>query len=272
MGLLEAWHKWDSDSIPYILEDDAKVLVKDPWGKNRVILDIPADRLVYKREDKHLHLGLLPTPFMGDMLNASVYVLMLNTGLWLDQKSDEGDYKWDKKPSYREAVLASLKQERLDGVLPFLFLDTKFAGHAGFYHWHRKCGLEKLIRELARKRGVSTEEARSELGSKLAVIQLVPYHSASFNEEWLNRLPSVNLAGEFVRETVTKRVRAKKSIVIAMRGLRNWRKYLPEDLTEEDGVIRYDPKRFARSTSLNPHAEKSPGGRAILRHLLGVDP
>ena len=271
MDLLNEWSKWNPTHPPYILDADAELVVKNPWSRNRVILDIPADKLVYKRDDKRLHLGLLPTPFMGDMLNASVYVLMLNTGLYLDQRSDKGDYTWDEKPYYRKTVLVSLKQERLDGVLPFLFLDTKFAGHAGSYHWHRKCGLEKLIRELARERGVSTEEARSELGNKLAVIQLVPYHSASFNEVWLSRLPSVHLAGDFVQQTAIKRVRAKQAIVIAMRGVRHWNKYL-EDLTEEQGVIRYDPKRFARSTSLNPHAEKSSGGRAILRHLLGVNP
>ena len=262
MDLLNEWSKWNPDSYPYMLEADAQFLK----SHQSEICFCPERNPDFCSNDMRLHLGVLPTPFMGDMLNASVYVLMLNPGL------DKRDYEWDEKPCYREAVLASLKQERLEGTLPFLFLDTKFAGHAGFGQWHRKYGLEKLILELARKRGVSTEEARSELGKKLAVIQLVPYHSDKFSQKrWLGRLPSVRLAQKFVQQTAIKRVRAKQAIVIAMRGVRHWNKYL-EDLTEEQGVIRYDPKRFARSTSLNPHAEKSPGGCAILRHLLGVNP
>ena len=267
MDLLNEWRNWNPDSYPYMLEADAQFLK----SHQSEICFCPERNPDFYSEDKRLHLGVLPTPFMGDMLNASVYVLMLNPGL------DERDYEWDEKPCYREAVLASLKQERLEGTLPFLFLDTKFARHAGYSSWNytqrnRKPGrgLEKLIQALARKRGVSTEEARSELGKKLAVIQLVPYHSDKFSQKrWLGRLPSVRLAQKFVQEIAAKRVSAKEAIIIAARGVnQHWDKYL-RDLTEEQGVIKYASYRGEPITAyLTP---KSRGGCAILRHL-GVNP
>ena len=55
---------------------------------------------------------------MGDMLNASIYVLMLNPGL------GPGDYFEYKVPSFRQALLANLRQERITGVMPFVSLEV----------------------------------------------------------------------------------------------------------------------------------------------------
>ena len=88
--------------------------------------------------------------------------------------------------------------------------------------------------------GISEPEARTEIGNRLAVIQLVPYHSASgpSDSKWLNGWPSVRLAGEFVRDTVAQRVKDKQAIAIVMRRVKSWNQYLPTDLTEEQGVVR----------------------------------
>lgn len=261
MDLLSAWQEWDADSPPYILKADADVLKS------------PGDVVTYRSWDearqhfpetvkKRLHLGLLPGPFMGDMLNASIYVLTLHPGI------DKYDYYAEyQKPDFRQVLQANLKQERLEGIIPFTLLDPQFEWHPGFKYWHSR-KLDKVILELAKGRGVRYEVARAELGEKLAVIQLFPYHSAEFNYKWVS-LPSVRLAGEFVRDIVVERVRAKQAICIAVLGVKHWEKYLPKDLTEEQGVIRYDTT-LARAASLNPNAPKSPGGRAILCHL-GVD-
>ncbi len=261
MDLLSAWQKWDADSPPYILKADANVL-KSPKNKQYVV----DQETPYTPNDKRLHLGLLPGPFMGDMLNASIYVLMFHPGL------DSEDYDGDKDHDFRRAILANLKQESLEGVLPFTFLDPQFAWHGGFKYWNNRLGLAKLVKALAMGRGVSCEEARSELGKKLAVIHHVPYHNVSFNHQLDNAmrdLHSTRLAEEFVKETVVKRVRAKQAIAIVALRVKYWNQYLPKDLTEEQGLTRYDTT-LARAASLNPNAPKSPGGRAILCHL-GVD-
>ena len=105
--------------------------------------------------------------------------------------------------------------------------------------------------------------------NKLAVIQMVPYHSANGpnDSKSLNSWPSVRLAGEFLRDTVVPRVRAREAIVIAIRRVRSWDQYLPTDLSVEQGVMRSASAGEARSASLGP---KSRWGRAILRQLRGT--
>ena len=246
MDLLCEWRQWNSGSPPYMLEADAPFLKRSGEYYDDI------RRVDYDSKDKRLHLGLLPGPFMGDILNASIYILTLNPGY------RPRDYDGDKKPDFRRAMLANLKQERMEGVLPFTLLDPQFAWHDGFQYWRSRS--KKVIQELAKERGTSREKARSELGEKLAVIQLVPYHSASFDEIWLRRcLPSVRLAQEFVRDTVVERVRAKQSIAIVIRQVKYWDQYL-EGLTEEQGVKRYRGGE-CRAASLTSAKD------LILRHL-----
>ena len=205
MDLLSAWQKWEADGPPYMLEADADVLksytkvVYRSWDEARQHFP--------ETDKKRLHLGLIPGPFMGDMEKASIYVLMNHPGI------DKCDYYWEYEvPAFRRAILANLRQERLKGVLPFPCLDPQFKSHPGFKYWHRK--LKNVIMELAKARKKSCEEVYSELGEKFAVVQLFPYHCAELYGKWLSDLPSVRLAGEFVKETVVKRVRAKQAIVI----------------------------------------------------------
>ena len=150
--------------------------------------------------------------------------------------------------------------------MPFVFLDPQFAWHGGFRYWHQK--LKGVIEALATANCISLAEARATLGGKLAVVQLVPYHSAVFNlsPKALNQLSSVCLAKDFVGQTVSERVKARKAIVIVARKMPSWNPCLPAELGEDCGVIRYPPPE-AIGASLST---KSRGGRAILRHL-GVD-
>ena len=260
MSLLNEWRKWDSGDFPYVLDTDANVLESSSWkpwtAKYRGWRKATGDPDFCKSEDKRLHLGLIPVPFMGDMLNASIYVLMLNPGL------GPGDYFEYKVPSFRQALLANLRQERITGVMPFVYLDPQFAWHGGFGYWHQK--LKGVIEAVAASRRISLAEARSALGTKLAVVQLVPYHSAIFaNQKALHQLSSVRLAKDFVRQTVAKRVRAQDAIVIVTRQVKIWDQCLPDDLGEEHGIIRYTGSK-ARGASLSPNTS---GGRAILRQL-----
>ena len=259
MSLLNEWRKWDSGDFPYVLDRDANVLESPSWkpwtAKYRGWRKATGDPDFCKSEDKRLHLGLIPVPFMGDMLNASIYVLMLNPGL------GPGDYFEYKVPSFRQALLANLRQERITGVMPFVSLDPQFAWHGGFSYWHQK--LKGVIEALAASRDISLAEARSTLGTKLAVVQLVPYHSTIFNQKALQQLSSVRLAMEFVRQTVAERVRAQNAIVIVTRQVKTWDRCLPDDLREEHGIIRYTGSE-ARGAWLSP---KTRGGRAILCQL-----
>ena len=259
MDLLEAWASWESDAPPLVLDDDLRVLQRprsrwalvnhSGWQDAVVQPDFCAPN------DTRLHLGLLPQPFIGDVRNASVYVLLLNPGL---APSDYyGEYEVQE---YRAALSANLKQRSSDGAIPFLFLDPRFAWHGGFTWWHGK--LAKVIAQLSIAWDVSFAEARARLGSALASIELIPYHSAAFRDQggWLKELHSVTLARAFVGDFVLPRVERGQAIVIVTRKVAVW------DLPKHPGVVAYSPSQ-ARAAHLTP---ESPGGTAILKHLTGL--
>ncbi len=261
MSLISEWQKWEPENFPYVLDKDSEVLKSSKWkhqvAKYRCWREASGDSDFCKPGDKRLHLGLFPVPFVGDIRNASIYILMLNPGL------GPGDYFEYEVPYFREALLANLRQVKKTGVMPFMFLDPQFAWHGGFGFWHQK--LKGVIEDLAESRRISFACARETLGSKLAVVQLVPYHSTvfGFTPNELKQLTSVRLAQEFVCQTVAKRARARDAIVIVARQVKNWDLFLPKKLGEEHGVIRYTPSE-SRGASLGPNSR---GGRAILRKL-----
>lgn len=205
--------------------------------------------------DRRLHLGLLPVPFVGDLRRASVYILLLNPGLGATDYF--GEYE---VPAFRRASLQNLKQQPRRRY-PFFVLDPQFAWHGGFQWWNQK--LSAVIAVLADRWNVSFAEARQRLAQKLACIELLPYHSTSFADRghWRERLPSVALAKSFVASHVLPRVRAGKAIVIVTRQARQW------SVSPGRGVVLYSGGH-ARGAHLTPG---SLGGRAILKHLLGVD-
>ena len=214
---------------------DAEVLRSPAWkssvARYRSWRKASRDPDFGKRNDKRLHLGLIPVPFIGDMLNASIYVLMLNPGF------GSGDYFEYKVPRLRRAPIDNLRQKRRHGVMPFVFLDSRFGWHGGFGYWDRR--LKGVMEALAASKGMSLADARSTLGSKLAVVQLVPYHSVGSNQKALLQLPSVRLVKDFVRRKVAERVRAQEAIVIVTRQVKIWDECLPDDLGEEQGTTRY---------------------------------
>ncbi|MCX5645755.1 MAG: hypothetical protein NTZ17_13920 [Phycisphaerae bacterium] len=257
MDLLQAWANWKPDSPPFVLDGDLEVLNSDRSVK-AVVTRRSWQEAIQTPDfcapgDKRLHLDLLPHPFCGDVRRASIYVLLLNPGL--GPSDYYGEYE---NPEYRAALLANLSQRPANGVTPFLFLDPHFAWHGGFEWWHGK--LARVMESLASAWQVSFAEARARLGSVLASVELLPYHSSGFHDAggWLQRLHSVALARAFVEEFILPRVQRGEAIVIVTR------KVAAGGLVEQPGVVTYSSPAQARSAHLTP---KSPGGRAILKHL-----
>ena len=261
MDLLSEWSKatgqWNLGSDNYVLGADAnflKSLSPVSYHSFDEVMQALDSNGSTPGANRRPHIGLLPIPFMGDLLNASIYVLMTNPGL------DESDYRECEEPDFKRALVANLKQESLTGTVPFTYLDLQFDWHAGHHYWNRK--FKGIIQALAKSRAVSYAEARSVIGNKIAVIELFPYHSVgSPSDSTLKKCPSVSLVKEFVGDTVVERVRAKRATVIVVRRVKIWNQCLPENLTEEQGVIRLpNPRSF----SFKP---TNPGGQAILRRL-----
>ena len=238
MTLLSHWSHFDIDHKPCVLEAD-----KVAWSGLQA--------------NNSLDLGLLPQPFMGDLENAEIYILMLNPGIGKNDRRDEKDTE------YRSAVQSTFRQEWGSDESRFPFLDPKFKSHGGYQYWNRK--FKGVIQCLAANRGCDDTKARDELASKLALIQLFPYRSVRFNAgRLLDKLLSVSFAKEFVEVRVIDRVRNGNAVAIVVRGLKHWEPSLSSNLCAKDGLVRYDPKRQARFAHLTP---KTNGGQRILEHL-----
>ena len=266
-GLIGEWRKaagqWDVGSPPYVLEADASFVESHGivmYCSAEEGREAPDFYRPDRNRDRRLHVGLLPVPFMGDLLNASIYVLMACPGV------TRGDYEEYEQYAFRRALLANLKQERLDGFLPFPSLDPQFDWHDGFKYWNAGRGLGNTIGELGSRLGISESEARAMLCERLAVIQVVPYHSGSPPRDSgaLWSWPSVRLAGEFVRDVVVPRVRSGEAVVLSLLRVKFWDQYLPTDLGDDEGVMRSANPGESRSASLGPNSR---WGQAILRRL-----
>jgi len=248
-NLLDAWKELRTDQQPFVLPGDELVL-SDPnlssrfegWGA------FTADPDFGKPGDNRLHLDLLPIPFVGNLKSASIFLLMLNPGL--SAQDYYGEYE---VPAYKTALLNNLKQtEEAD----FVFLDPRFAWHGGFNYWHTK--LRHVIDDLSSKLSITYGQARSILQSRLAAIELVPYHSASFAvpSQKFEQLRSVKLAHAFV-QNLLPRAREGECLIIATRAVKHW------NLPEQNNVVNYSPNE-ARSAHLSPHSR---GGSAIIEFI-----
>ena len=256
MDLLEAWAEWSPESPPYLLNADRDLLI-GPQSGNEVVVYPGWEQFIQDPNfgapgDRRLHLGLLPQPFLGDMRNASIYLLLLNPGL------APMDYFGEHMvPGYYQAILNNIRQLTGSEKPTFLFLEPSFAWHSGFTWWNRK--LRKLIHAMAVARNVHFAEARKRLSNELAAIEFFPYHSAEFSvsHRVLERLPSVMLARTFVHKYALPRVQQKKALLIVLRKGSAW------DLPSDPGIVIYKGAE-SRGAHLTPNSR---GGMAILRHL-----
>ena len=256
MKLLEAWANTRFDQPPYVFEADVPILRSSPRAKDLDIIGRSCDEVAKHPDydsEKSLHFSLLPQPFNGDLLNAEIYVLTLNPGFACSDY--DANYR---KPRYRQALLDNIKQTQPSDVLPFFFLDRKFHRHGGFGYWCDR--LRSTIEEIAKCRGISPDEVRNILGRKLAVIELVPYHSKKADglDKLREMLSSARMAHDFVRQYVQRKARSDRAIVIVVRGYPTWKYALGPDLVCSGSVIRDDNRRGY----LSP---KTTGGKAIIK-------
>ena len=251
--LLAEWAKWEPGSAPFVLGADRDMLESTESTVNFASWSDAISAPDFGRAgDPRLHLGLLPQPFIGDLRQASIYVLSLNPGL--EPTDYFGEYE---VAEYRKALLDNLKQQFGATARPFIFLDPCYSWHGGFRWWNRK--LYQVINQLAVNRAVSLSSAREAFAKEIASIELLPYHSSVFSDPGgrLQNLPSVALAKSFVRNFVLPRVEGGEAIAIVLRKAAVW------GLPASSGVIRYGGAA-ARGAHLSL---ASAGGRAILEHL-----
>jgi len=256
--IVKFWRACDLAHPPFVHPEDLGILSRRDRG---LLQDLPdsleafiASSRFGRFTDHRFHFSLVPKPYDGDLNRADIFVLQLNPGF------NPADYhaEWEM-PEYRKRLERSVRQE-LDGLeFPFVALDPQFCWQPGFRWWERK--LRDVATTIAeRKYQGRYIDALRELSRRMAVVELVPYHSIAFDERGLIRvLPSAEQGIRFVQDDLLKRVSSGTAIAIAVRKVSAW------GLREIDlaGLITYSAGQ-SRGSSFGP---QTPGGRAILVHF-----
>ena len=217
----------------------------------------PGDREAFKdiqvpKGEKALDFNVLPTPYVGNLKKADIYILMCNPGLKPHDYSPRG--------KLRKARLNTLWQTINRCDFAFRSLDPT---HEGSDYWAKK--FRKLIRAIAAKHKVDHRQATWNLSNRLACLNLLPYHSRLGPDlgRFLN-LPSVQAMLNFVGSAkLLERARTGQALIIVVRSKKYWEK-APDLTVKNKHLVIYDPKRQARGASFGL---KSPGGKAIARYL-----
>ena len=164
MTLLETWEKWseqDPLAVPdfgYVLEDDAKFLRGNhrEWQKKLFTYkDWKESNTGEKFGGNRLHLGLVPNPFMGDVENASIYVLMANPRSW--------------PASYTDRDLSGVNKEFLANARQdFTGMEVRFSSLADQSdrngYWHGR--LKRTIERIEKEKKLSYPEAFKQVANK----------------------------------------------------------------------------------------------------------
>lgn len=185
------------------------------------------------------HLSLLPSPYLGDLDNAEIILVMLNPGL------HPSDYIVEEQcPEFKTKLIDTIRQQNNPSLL---CLDPQWAWTAGFSWWHGKLRAIAEIISCEKFKG-HYGRALSDLARRIACVELVPYHSISFGGH--TNLASTHAAISYIRQVA----KCGDQKIILTRAARYW------GLEANDNVIIYSSGQ-ARGASLSP---KSQGGRTIL--------
>lgn len=207
-----------------------------------------------------LQLQTLPLPVNGNLREADVVLLMLNPNY---------DHKEELEWEAAHPLLASRRRclqlaafnagPQSSGERIFYDIDPAFHTTSGARYWRRRGKLGDVANALANERGSSLDEVWTEMARRIAVLQVVPYRSKTFDSKTcsiqaMSCRQAVELAAWLAFHS--------NKLVIAMRALSAWGFQFP---SSHRNLIAYDPKGEARGASLSL---SSRGGGPILERLL----
>lgn len=159
-----------------------------------------------------LHLGLYPSPYLGDLEKAKVVLGFLNPGFGI------ADYIVEEDAEFRK-----LLKDNLNNIFskeyPYFTLDPKFLWTPASQWIHKK--LNGVINKVKDKSKLSYWKAVSLISKRIASVELFPYHSSNFNlsTKTLNTFPSKVAANEAVIELLEK---GEQLIIITRRANKDW--------------------------------------------------
>jgi hypothetical protein len=246
--IVEFWSKCLLEKPPFVHPEDRGAL--NDGGPRLDFEGFIRSERFGDLEDQDFHPSLIPVPYVGDLERADVFLLTLNPGC------EVSDYYAEYcVPEFRRRLKATLRQELARVSSPFWCLDPELCWHGGYRYWEGK--LRQVALEIATEKFNGCYlDALKELSRRVAVLQLVPYHSRSFGS--VKDLASTREAQHFAKE-LANRAREGRATMIVLRAREQWR------LRGGRNVVVYAAS-LARASSLGPTTR---GGKAILKRILG---
>jgi len=125
--IIEQWRRCQLESGPYLLDGDKHLLKY----RKKYVFYKTFNEFIQSEEfglsNAKFHLGLIPIPYMGNIQDSSIFILMSNPGL------SNIDYHAEQYNAvYKDALKNNLRQENIDTRFPFVCLNPEFSWHAGF--------------------------------------------------------------------------------------------------------------------------------------------
>lgn len=216
-SLVRFWNKCDLRKPPFIHPADLAIVKAYPESFDTQVRNL-AKFIREKRfgdfSDNRFHLSLIPSPYGGRLDTADIVILLLNPGFGIsDYHVDALSRRWKQRV---------IRQKLRRAEFPFTSLNPNLCWRPGFMWWEKK--LRSVIKRIAAEKfNGSYLDAMRSLSQRLAAIELVPYHSGSFNAHKLVKiLPSALAAREYVYKTLLPMARRGKVTLIVTRKTKEW--------------------------------------------------
>ena len=192
--------------------------MKNPWiefqnNPKQDYLVLEADKSVVDMFNKtadekfRIHTEIMPAPFMGNVLDAPILLLLLNPGF------DEEEERKDYYNLYRHYWENEIQHKHSITDLPLFCLEDNYVNFSNY--WHKK--LNHLI----------LATSKEKVAKSIAMVQLFPYHTKKYKT-----IPKKILTGhlksqEYNFHLVQKAIERNATIII-LRGRKLWYGAIPQ--------------------------------------------
>lgn len=177
-----------------------------------------------KNEYYRIHEELFPAPFMGDVFNAKIILLMLNPGY------EENEASKNYYSKYRDAWIKHITSQP-DSRPPLFCFEKEYIKDSDYWY-------KKLI-HLTPKH-LSDDQKFDIIKHNVAVIQYMPYHSLKFKnipKKFYKKEVKYLISQEYNFYIVNKAIE-RNALILVLRGKKLWEEAIPL-LDKKHGHVGY---------------------------------
>lgn len=164
-------------------------------------------------DGSHLHVHLLPTPYLGNPKKADIFFILMNPGF-----SDDAYFALSNK-QFQNRLRQNLNGNAGENYA-FLYLDPRYCWTSGYQWWEQK--LYRFGDVIAGNENLTHREGMQKLSQRICAIEMFPYASRALPWHGPNRenvLASIqsSLAAERAAKFAYKKALDGKALVVLKR-------------------------------------------------------